>query len=202
MSFDHLFIKDVAGERRVDAHALPLRVGTGSQCELRLPGPGGEPVALLDLLDGSPFVQPVGRAAALTINGLPLETSRRLENGDELQFYGSSIRIDVDGDRLLLEVRLEDSAYVTRPPDIAEDEGAPGEEAIAPTAFKRAVETAAQTRVERASPLRYIVGGGMSILLIASYLLFSAKSVEFETPIRGWTRTTRAQEAGSPAGPG
>jgi formylglycine-generating enzyme required for sulfatase activity len=180
LSFDHLFIKDVAGERRVDAHALPLRVGTGSQCELRLPGPGGEPVALLDLLDGSPFVQPVGRAAALTINGLPLETSRRLENGDELQFYGSSIRIDVDGDRLLLEVRLEDSAYVTRPPDIAEDEGAPGEEAIAPTAFKRAVETAAQTRVERASPLRYIVGGGMSILLIASYLLFSAKSVEFE----------------------
>ena len=75
MSFEHLFIRDVEGERRIDAHALPVRVGTSSDCELRLPGPGGEPVALLDLLDGVPFVQPVGRSAALSLRGAPLETS-------------------------------------------------------------------------------------------------------------------------------
>ena len=35
MSFDHLFITDVEGERRVDAADLPLRVGTGTDCQLR-----------------------------------------------------------------------------------------------------------------------------------------------------------------------
>lgn len=180
MSFDHLFIRDVEGERRIEARNLPLRVGTSSDCELRLPGPGGEPVALLDLLDGSPFVQPVGRNVSLAINDDPLETSRRLQDGDELQFYGSRIRLVIEGDRLVLDVRLEDSAYVTRPPDLADDEAIPDEEAIAPTAFKRAVETAARIEERKTSPLKVIVISGLTILLLASYLLFSAKSVEFE----------------------
>jgi len=135
---------------------------------------------LVDLLDGAPFVQPVGRSAALTINGEVLETSRRVGDGDELQFYGSKIHVVVDGERLLLDVRLEDSAYVTRPPDVPDSEAVPDDEAIAPTAFRRAVETSARIERERTSPLRYIVGGGLTILLVASYLLFSAKSVQFE----------------------
>lgn len=180
MKFDHLIVTDVEGERRLDARDLPLRVGTSSECELRVPGPGGGPVALLDLLDGMPFVQPVGRSSSLTINGEPLGTSRRLDDGDELEFYGSRIRVAAGGDRLVLEVRLEDSAYVTRPPDTPEDAETPGEEAIAPTAFSRAADTAAKIHKEKESPLKYIVGAGLVILLLASYLLFSAKSVEFE----------------------
>lgn len=180
MNFDHLFIRDVEGERRVDAHALPLRVGTSGDCELRLPGPGGEPVALLDLLDGTPFVQPVGRSAALTINGETLETSRKLQHGDELQFYGSRIRVLASEKRLSLEVRLEDSAYVTRPPDIPDEDALPDDEAIAPTAFARAAETAAKIEKQRTSPLKMIVSIGLAALLLASYLLFSAKSVQFE----------------------
>ncbi len=61
LSFDKLIIRNVDGERSFGSSELPLRMGTGSDCQLRLPGPGGEPVALLDLLDGSPIVQPVGR---------------------------------------------------------------------------------------------------------------------------------------------
>jgi len=175
-----LFIRDVEGERRVESHALPLRVGTSGDCDLRLPGPGGESVALVDLLDGVPFVQPVGRNASLTLNGKTLETSRRLGDGDELGFFGSRIEIRVEGERLLLNVRLEDSAYVTRPPELDESGVVPDEEAIAPTAFKRAVETSARLEQERTSPLRYIVGTLLTLLLTASYLLFSAKSVEFE----------------------
>ena len=180
MSIDHLFIRDVEGERRLDAASLPLRVGTSSDCDLRLPGPGGEAVALIDLLDGVPFVQPVGRAAALEIDGQRLDTSRRLGDGDELHFYGSRIHLHVDDERVVLEVRLEDSAYVTRPPQVPEDTAAPDEEAIAPTAFKRAVETGAHIEKERTSPLRIIVGSLLVVLITASYLLFSAKSVEFE----------------------
>lgn len=180
MSVDHLVIRSVEGERRIEARDLPLRIGTSSECELRLPGPGGGHVALFDLLDGTPFVQPVGRSASLAVNNDPLEASRRLQDGDELQFYGSRIRLIADEGGLVLDVRLEDSAYVTRPPELTDEEEIAEEEAIAPTAFKRAVETAARLEESKTSPLKIIVGGGLAFLLIASYLLFSAKSVEFE----------------------
>lgn len=179
MNFDHLFIRDLEGERRVAASELPLRVGTGADCTLRLPGPGGAPVALLDLLDGAPFVQPVGRDTSLAINGEPLEASRRLQDGDELAFFGSRIRLAIDDDRILLDVKLEDSAYVTKPPEL-DEEDVPDDEAIAPTAFRRAAATAARTEVTRKSPLKMILGSGLALLLFASYLLFSSKSVEFE----------------------
>lgn len=179
MKFDHLFIKDVEGTRRVSDSELPLRVGTGTDSTLRLPGPGGAPVALLDLLDGVPFAQPVGRDSALQINGEPMESSRRLEDGDELQFFGSRICIGIDDERLVLDVRLEDSAYVTQPPEDADDT-VPDEEAIAPTAFRRAAETSAAQYETKKSPLKMIIGGGLAVLLLASYLLFSSKSVEFE----------------------
>ena len=179
MKFDHLFIKDVEGERRVADSELPLRVGTGTDSTLRLPGPGGAPVALLDLLDGVPFVQPVGRDSSLQLNGVPMESSRRLEDGDELQFFGSRICVSIGDERLLLDVRLEDSAYVTKPPE-APGETVPDDEAIAPTAFRRASETGASPAETKKSPLKMIIGGGLAVLLLASYLLFSAKSVEFE----------------------
>ncbi|MDA0705585.1 MAG: PEGA domain-containing protein [Proteobacteria bacterium] len=180
MRFDHLIIKDVSGERRVAAASLPLRVGTGSDCELRLPGPGGGPIVLLDLLDGAPFVQPVGRDSSLQLNGEPLLSSRRLENADQLEFFGSRIRVLATDGRLVLEVRLEDSAYVTRPPELADAETTTTEETIAPTAFQRASKTQASIVVARHSPLKTIVGGGFAVLLIASYLLFSARSIQFD----------------------
>ena len=98
MSFGHVFIRDVEGERRVEGSALPLRIGTGSDCELRLPGPGGEAVALFDLLDGTPFVQPVGRSASLTINGEPLVTSRRSRNLRIINVAASGNRIMAPSD--------------------------------------------------------------------------------------------------------
>jgi hypothetical protein len=168
LSFDHLIIKDVTGERRFAADDLPLRVGTGSDCELRLPGPGGGPIVLLDLLDGAPFVQPVGRDTAVKINAEPLVSSRRLEHADQLEYFGSRVRVVVSEGRLVLEVRLEDSAYVTRPPELDEAATATAEETIAPTAFQRASKTQASIAVARHSPLKVIVGAGLTVLLIAS----------------------------------
>ncbi len=180
MSFEKLVIRDVEGERQYGEDKLPLRVGTGSNCQLRLPGPGGDPVALLDLLDGLPFVQPVGRNNSLHINGSPLETSRRLVDGDALQFFGSEIRVSVKDSELVLEVRLEDSAYVTRPPVAPDGDAPPDEEAIAPTAFRRAAATAVADDAGKRSPLKLIVGSALIVLLTMSYLLFSAVSVEFD----------------------
>jgi hypothetical protein len=180
LSFDHLTIRDVEGERRIGAERLPLRVGTGSDCELRLPGPGGGPVMLLDLLDGVPFVQPVGRDAVLQINGEPLIASSRLNDQDELQFFGSRILVSAADNRLVLDVRLEDSAYVTQPPESPDDAHAGEDEAIAPTAFRRAAETRAAVVETHRSPLKAIVGSALGILLVASYLLFTSKSIQFD----------------------
>jgi formylglycine-generating enzyme required for sulfatase activity len=178
LSFDAVVIVDSEGERRIDIERLPLRIGTGSECELRLPGPGGSPVALLDLLDDAPFVQPVGAAGALKINGSPLTTSRRLDSGDALEFFGSRIEVGAKDGALTLSIQLEDSAYITKPPEL-EDAAGLDDEAIAPTAFRRASETAARTVEGRKHHWQTIVGGVLVALMIASYLLFSARSVQF-----------------------
>ena len=180
MSFDHLIISDVDGKRRVAASNLPLRVGTGSDCELRLPGPGGGPVMLLDLLDGAPFVQPFGRDNLVQINGMPLVTSTRLNDQDELQYFGSRIRIAANDDGLTLHVHLEDSAYVTQPPELPGETAAVEDKAIAPTAFRRAAETHAATAETHHSPLKTIVAISLAVLLTTSYLLFSSASIQFD----------------------
>ncbi len=179
MSFERLVIRSVEGERSFGRHELPLRVGTGGDCQLRLPGPGGEPVALLDLLDGLPIVQPVGRDNSLQINDVALEASRRLVDGDVLQFYGSEIRVGVGDDDVIVDVRLEDSAYVTKPPQLDDAADRPDDVSIAPTAFRRAAETHAKTLGEKRSTLKYFVGAGLFALLSMSFLLFTSKSIEF-----------------------
>ena len=160
---------------------MPLRVGTGSDCELRLPGPGGGPVMMLDVLDDVPFVQPVGRDDSMAINGEPLAASRRLRDGDELRYFGSRIVVHLDAARLTLEVRLEDSAYVTRPPELGDAGERPAEETIAPTAFRRAAE-APQVADDGTGhgALRWILGSALVALVILSWLLFTSSSVKFE----------------------
>jgi len=136
---------------------------------------------LLDLLDDAPFVQPVGRDEAMAINGDALVGSRRLADGDELQYFGSRIVVHLEGGRLTLEVRLEDSAYVTRPPETGDAGGQPVEETIAPTAFRRAAETRqAAADAGGHGGLRLAIGIGLVFLLAASFLLFTSKSVKFE----------------------
>jgi len=109
LKFSSVILRDSEGEQRFDAARLPLRLGTGTDCEIRLPGPGSSAVALLDELDGEPFVQPVGRGSNVTINGEPLVASRKLSVDDELGFFGSRIVIGQIDDAMLLNVRLEDS---------------------------------------------------------------------------------------------
>ena len=180
MSFEGLIVRDVSGEQRFGREDLPLRLGTGGDCQVRLPGPGGAPVAMLDLLDGQPIVQPVGRATSLHINGAPLEASRRLIDGDALQFYGSEIRVHVGDNGVVIEVHLEDSAYVTKPPELADDSQRPDDESIAPTAFRRVAESNALSLESKRSPLKFIIGAALLALLSMSFLLFTSKSVEFE----------------------
>ena len=68
-------------------------------------------------------------------------------------------------------MRLEDSAYVTAPPELPGDAALPDDEAIAPTAFRRAVATDAVAEVPHQSPLKAIVGTVLALLVIVSSLM-------------------------------
>lgn len=177
LSFQELFVRDIDGERRYGGGALPVRVGTAPDCDVRLPGPGGSPVMQLDLLDGAPIVQPLGRNDAMSLNGETLAGSRRLADGDVIDYFGSKIVVAI-ADAVVFSVQLEASAYVTQPPEM------PGvdrdvEEAIAPTAFKRATERAAAPADVPQRSLKLVVGAGLVFLLAVSFLLFTSKSIQF-----------------------
>jgi len=180
LKFDSVIVIDSEGERRLEHAQLPLRIGTGVDCEIRLPGPGNAPVALLDDLDGEPFIQPVGHGASLKINGEVLRTSRRLSVEDELEFFGTRVDINERSGALVLQLRLEDSAYITTPPELpgGVDDGA--DETIAPTAFRRAAKVQAARISEKVHRWQYFVGAGLALLVVLSWLLFSSRSIQFE----------------------
>jgi formylglycine-generating enzyme required for sulfatase activity len=180
LKFESVIIRDAEGERRLTPDQLPLKLGTGIDCEIRMPGPGNAPVAVIDDLDGEPFIQPVGRGGALKINGDLLTTSRRLAAGDELEFFGTRILVDEHAAALSLQVLLEGSAYITKPPELPASGEGFADETIAPTVFKRAAETEAAASAVGMYRWQYFVAGGMLLLIALSWLLFSSRSIQFE----------------------
>jgi len=180
LKFNAVIVVDNEGERRIPLERLPLRLGTATDCEIRLPGPGNTAVALLDELDGEPFVQPVGRGTAMQINGATLRTSTRLRDGDELGFFGTRITLGERDGALLLRILLEDSAYVTRPPELDDAAGAAASETIAPLAFKRAREAAAVETAPPAHRWQVAVGVAIGALVLISSFLFTSKSIQFD----------------------
>ena len=185
MKFDAVIVSDSEGERRFDTHKLPLRLGTGTNCEIRLPGPGSNAVALLDELDGEPFVQPVGTIGVLKINGEVLSTSRKLVAGDELEFFGSRVVVGETDGAMRLSVKLEGSAYVTKPPELAQSSAAVAEETIVATAFRRAVETAPTETPSSGFHWQAVAGTAAAVLVLISWLLFTSKSIQFDVQPAG-----------------
>lgn len=184
MKLDAVIVRDGEGDRRLDPTQLPIRLGTAAECEIRLPGPGSNVAATVDELDGEPFVQP-GASNALKLNGAELKAARKLQAGDELEFYGSRVTVAAQGSTMLLEVHLEDSAYITRPPDAGASEPTPGEETIVATAFRRAADAAPVDA--RPSGIRWqtAVGGAIVFLVLFSWLLFTSKSIQFDVQPAG-----------------
>jgi formylglycine-generating enzyme required for sulfatase activity len=185
LNLDAIIIRDSEGERSLAIDRLPIRLGTSNDSEVRLPGPGSNAVALLDELDGEPFIQPVGAAATLKINDAPLTTSMRLSDGDELEFFGTRVVVSTDADRLVLDVRLEGSAYITKPPELDAAAGTADEETIVATAFQRAAATTPAEEKPAGVRWQAIVAGVIGVMLLVSSLLFTSKSIQFDVQPAG-----------------
>ena len=190
MKFEVVKIVDTEGERRFDRSRLPIRIGTANHCEIRVPGPGSHTVALLDELDGEPFVQPVGSAMSLTINDEALTTSRKLGVEDAIGFFGTRIVVGASEGLLSLRVELEGSAYVTRPPELTDVDAGPAEETIVATAFRRAADTVPVEAKRTGVRWQAVVGAVIAALVSVSWLLFSAKSIQFDVQPAGADKVT------------
>jgi formylglycine-generating enzyme required for sulfatase activity len=185
LKFNAIILIDSEGETRLDLQKLPLRIGTGTDCEIRLPGPGSSAIALLDELDGEPFVQPVGSTGALKINDDVLRASRKLMAGDELGFYGTRVVVNEADGALHLNVQLEGSAYVTKPPELADSSATPAEETIVAIAFRRAVDSAPAEVQPTGVRWQTIVGSVIVVLVAVSSLLFTSKSIQVDVQPAG-----------------
>lgn len=180
MKFEAVIVRDAEGERRFTPEKLPLRLGTGVNCEIRLPGPGNAPIAVIDNLDGEPFIQPVGQGGTLKINGNVLSTSRRLSANDELEFFGTRIEVEEQDGSMALQVHLEGSAYVTKPPELPALGDSVGDETIAATVFQRSADIKAIESGAGGHRWQYFVAGGLLLLVALSWLLFSSRSIQFD----------------------
>ncbi len=179
MNLDAVIISDAGGQRRIASDALPIRIGTGTDCELRIPGPGSAVVASLDQLDGQPFLQPAARGSDLKVNGDALRASRALNSGDTLEYYGTRIQLELSGTELSLHVQLESSAYITRPPEDTAASAA-SDETIAPSAFRRAADIRQVAEPRKQYVWQTAVAIGIALLIGISWLLFTSRSIQFE----------------------
>ena len=185
MKFDAVIIRDSEGERSIELSRLPLKVGTGIDCDIQLPGPGNAVVALLDELDGEPFLQPIGQGGALKINGTALAASRRIGAGDEIEFYGTRVAVGESGTAMLLDVHLEGSAYITQPPELEKSEEVAAEETIVASTFRRATDTSAAEVRHSGYRWQIGVGAAIGVLMLLSWLLFTSKSIQFDVQPAG-----------------
>lgn len=180
MILEKIVIIDSEGRREFGTDRLPLRIGTAVDCELKLPGPGSRAVAVLDRLDDEIFIQPVGATGSVSLNGEPLTATRRLQGDDVIAFFGSRIAIVIEGATLLLSVTLEDSVYLTRPPELPSAEDSEKSEVITAQTFRRETAPAIAATAKEHRRWQAIIGASLAILVLVSYLLFSAISVRFE----------------------
>jgi formylglycine-generating enzyme required for sulfatase activity len=151
-----------------------LRIGTGPEADLRLPGAvSGRMLALVGSLDGRIFVQALQPDTPVAVNGTELAGTRWLEAGDELAIGTARIRVAGDAAGTSFTLGYAGADYATLPPEPVAPADAPaGPLPLAP----------APRRARRgATAARAAVAAGLALLGAAAIYLFTAVPVLIET---------------------
>ncbi len=176
-----IIVASEVGSREFGPAELPLRIATSAGSQIPVPGPASAaPLAVVDVLDGAPFIQPGEAHGTVRVNGQPLATSRRLGDGDEIEVYGTRIPVALEGDTLRLRIVPDESRYITAPP-VVEEASDEEEGEIAPIAYRRK-EIEGQARERRPGvPWYYWSGAALAVLAGIAWLLFTSTSVRLDT---------------------
>ena len=100
--------------RRFTAAELPLVVGGGPECDIRLHGISGS--LQIGMLDGAYFVQPGKDTRGLRVEGELVTGSRWLQDGQTVALDTARIRCSLQGDLLDLSIEGQLTGGDTAPP--------------------------------------------------------------------------------------
>ena len=177
----HLSIIEPSGERVFNEDQLPVTFGSAASVDVRIPGPaGGGAFMQIDQLDGTWFVQVIDASAAIKYNEQALSASRRIGSGDRIELFGSLLACQLEDGSLSLSVDWGSSSYRTAAPVEEAAAGDSAGEEILAAQFRRSRERAAKPEASRGN-WRFIVGIAVGLLASLAWLLFTSKSVGFET---------------------
>ncbi|UCG71846.1 MAG: PEGA domain-containing protein [Chromatiales bacterium] len=169
-----------AGERRFGPGDLPLALGAGADCALRVPGAvGSAPIAQVSDLDGRPLLQPAP-GARLVLNGNPVDAARWLTDGDVIGTDTARIECAIADGQWHFRVAQTQDEYQTLPPEI---EAAPAEDEPVITAVARQRRDTVTGRTDEPSPQRrwrYAVWAALGILLAVALFLFTAQAIRLD----------------------
>lgn len=174
-----LVIVDPNGRRSLESSDLPMQIGSSSNVDIRISGEvSGAAVALIDLLDNRPFLQPAVDAPRITVNGTEVNATRWLESGDKIAVRGTSISCEFEADTLHFTVAHDALDYDTLPPVIAGlgDDGADSDATITPV--RRTSPPAAVQEQKSRHRKAWLIGyAALAVLLLTALYLFTAKAI-------------------------
>ncbi len=174
-------IKDDGGSRLLNEAELPLRIGSSTSADIRVPGAlSSTSIALIGVLDERAFVQPTGGTETVTVDGEEITGTTWLADGSILSVGGIEVRCHVNDDQMQLEVSYPEVSYQTLPPDL-EAEKAVAEETITPIRTRRARTVTGGADERRRRIVQSSVYGALALLAAFAFYIFSAKPVLIET---------------------
>ncbi len=106
-------------ERSFDTQDLPLLIGTSASADIRISGPGGQSLAQLDVVDDRVILQPLLKPSPMQLDGAELVASTTLSDGQLLSVFGLDLRIEIDGNDLLVVQDSSAGQFETQPPELA-----------------------------------------------------------------------------------
>ncbi len=160
---------------------LPLIIGTAVEAQVRIPGAlGAAQVATISVLDGRPFLQPVGQYSGLELNSEALAGASWLSDGDVIGVEAVGIECHFAADQWNLALNFAEADYQTLPPDsVAEDTA--DAVSIAPIARRNSSSvTESITPGVAAVPWQKLLGAALLVLLLVVVFLFTARAVRIE----------------------
>ncbi len=177
---DWVLTAEVDGEvRRFTVGELPLSIGGGVECDMRLQGISGS--LQIGTLDGAFFVQPGKDTRGMRLDGEPVTGSRWLKDAQTVALDTARVRCRLNDGRLNLLIEGQLTGGDTAPPDLEElarEMAEADEVAVEPIAFKPKLNDAARSATGRPRRTRVIVGSAFAILVTMGWFAFTAKSVE------------------------
>ena len=166
------YIHDERGKRRLDANALPLKLGGKLQGDIVMHAtPADVLLAYIAYSEGHVYIQPADSSVQLFHNHVRLSGSAWLKSGDQVQTAEAVLSWQVQGDEITV---------TTQPRRLAGDLSPPAEPP--PSSPQRSLPDVATTPPARVSKRRAVLAVFVLLLLATAFVLLATPVLVQITP--------------------